>query len=66
MGTARGGGRQDIAHVRTCHPVEFARLIAGTLPKEFVVDSTLSDIGDDELVASVLKRGICNDEGICK
>ena len=35
--------------LRTCHPVEFVRLIAGTLPKEFVVESTLADIGDDEL-----------------
>jgi hypothetical protein len=59
-------GAAVVKILRTCHPVEFARLIAGTLPKEFVVDSTLSDIGDDELVASVLKRGICNDEGICK
>jgi hypothetical protein len=42
-------GAAVVKILRTCHPVEFARLIAGTLPKEFVVESTLADIGDDEL-----------------
>jgi hypothetical protein len=46
-------GAAVVKILRTCHPVEFARLIAGTLPKEFVVESTLADIGDDELDAMI-------------
>jgi hypothetical protein len=46
-------GAAVVKILRTRHPVEFARLIAGTLPKEFVVESTLADIGDDELDAVI-------------
>jgi hypothetical protein len=46
-------GAAVVKILRTCHPVEFARLIAGTLPKEFVVESTLAEIGDDELDAMI-------------
>jgi hypothetical protein len=46
-------GAAVVKILRTCHPVEFARLIGGTLPKEFVVESTLTDIGDDELDAMI-------------
>src|SRR5262252_3026536 len=47
-------GAAVVKILRTCQPVEFARLIAGTLPKEFVVERTLAYIGHGVLDAMIV------------
>jgi len=52
-------GRGVVSILRTRHPVEFAKIVAGTLPKEFVVESALDDLSDndlDELIANIKRR----------
>jgi hypothetical protein len=46
-------GRATVKVLRTLHPVEFCRIIAGTLPKEFHVETAMGDMSDNELDAMI-------------
>jgi hypothetical protein len=48
-------GRKAIKLMRMERPGDFVRVVAGTLPKEFIVENVLTEIDDDELDRMIVR-----------
>jgi|SRR5215831_6031530 len=48
-------GQEALAELHREKPGEYLRLVASTLPKEFLFESTVAELGDDEVDDLILK-----------
>jgi hypothetical protein len=48
------GGKETITFLRMEHPIEYAKMIAALLPKEFEInDNRLTEMTDDEIISFI-------------